>query len=368
MKIHQKDKIVLTLDAGGTNFVFSAIQNVQEIVNPVHLPSNGHDLSLCLKTIIEGFEKVNEQLKKPFSAISFAFPGPADYVNGIIGDLGNLPAFSGGVALGPMLEERFQVPVFINNDGDLFAYGESAFGLLPKINHEIEKTGSSRKFRNLVGVTLGTGFGGGLVRNGELFLGDNGAAGEVWLMRNSLLKGRFAEESISARAIVLEYNNMCEAQWKEQQMDPIDVYQIAKGGKQGDREAARKSFQKLGYALGTVLADVITLMDAPVVIGGGIANGWDMFFPEMLQQLNSLIAKRNGEKIPRLVMKVYNLEDAEEFAGFVKGDLTHIKVPFSDRTIAYDPQKRTGVGISQLGASKSVALGAYAFALNELEK
>ncbi len=58
-------------------------------------------------------------------AISFAFPGPADYIHGIIGDLPNFPAFRGGIALGPYLEERFGMPVFINNDGNLFAYGEA---------------------------------------------------------------------------------------------------------------------------------------------------------------------------------------------------------------------------------------------------
>ena len=55
------------------------------------------------------------------SRSSFAFPGPADYPAGIIGDLAEYPAFRGGVALGPMLAERFGLPTFINNDGDLFA-------------------------------------------------------------------------------------------------------------------------------------------------------------------------------------------------------------------------------------------------------
>ena len=53
-----------------------------------------------------------KNLKTRPVAISFAFPGPADYPNGIIGNLPNLTAFRGGVALGPMLEEKFQLPVF----------------------------------------------------------------------------------------------------------------------------------------------------------------------------------------------------------------------------------------------------------------
>ena len=112
-------------------------------------------------------------------AISFAFPGPADYPAGIIGDLPNLPAFRGGVALGPMLEAKFGLPVFINNDGDLFAYGEATAGFLPWVNDQLAQAGSPRRFENLVGVTLGTGFGGGIVRRGELLTGDNSMAAEI---------------------------------------------------------------------------------------------------------------------------------------------------------------------------------------------
>jgi len=139
----------------------------------VRLPSNGQDLDLCLQTIQQGFEEVRSQLSEPAVAISFAFPGPADYPNGIIGDLGNLPAFRGGVALGPMLEEHFRLPVFINNDGDLFTYGEAIAGFLPYVNEKLAKAGSPKRFKNLFGITLGTGFGGGIVRDGHLYIGDN---------------------------------------------------------------------------------------------------------------------------------------------------------------------------------------------------
>ena len=85
-----------------------------------------HDLDLCLGTLIRGFEQIISRLNEKPKAISFAFPGPADYRNGIIGGyLPNFPSFRDGVALGPMLEEHFGIPVFINNDADLFAYGEA---------------------------------------------------------------------------------------------------------------------------------------------------------------------------------------------------------------------------------------------------
>lgn len=133
MKEREDDRIVMTLDAGGTNFVFSALQNGLEIINPIVLAANSADLDKCLKTIIAGFEQVKDALlpKVPV-AISFAFPGPADYKNGIISDLPNFPSFRGGIALGPMLEELFNIPTLINNDGDLFAYGEAVAGFCPK--------------------------------------------------------------------------------------------------------------------------------------------------------------------------------------------------------------------------------------------
>lgn len=117
-------------------------------------------------------------------AISFAFPGPADYKNGVIGDLPNFPVFRGGVALGAFLEEEFGIPVYINNDGNLFAYGEALAGILPSINEELKAAGNPKRYKNLLGITLGTGFGAGVVIDNCLLTGDNGCGGDVWIMRN----------------------------------------------------------------------------------------------------------------------------------------------------------------------------------------
>ncbi|MDR3628112.1 MAG: ROK family protein, partial [Ignavibacteriaceae bacterium] len=177
MNYNSDERIVMTLDAGGTNFVFSAIQGCKQIVDEIRLDSNAHNLDLCMANLIEGFIRVRSVLPREPVAISFAFPGPADYPNGIIGDLPNLPAFRGGIALGPMLHKRFGLPVFINNDGDLYAYGEAIAGFLPAINSLLEKAGNTKRYNNLLGLTLGTGFGAGIVSKGELYLGDNSIAG-----------------------------------------------------------------------------------------------------------------------------------------------------------------------------------------------
>lgn len=161
-------RTVVTLDAGGTNFVFSAMRGYDFIIDPITYPSNAHDLDLCLSTMIKGFTEVIEKLEEKPVAISFAFPGPADYKAGIIGGyLPNFPCFREGVALGPLLKAKFGLPVFINNDGDLFAYGEAKGGALPEINRRIKELGGTRQYTNMLGYTFGTGLGIGSVINGR---------------------------------------------------------------------------------------------------------------------------------------------------------------------------------------------------------
>ncbi|EKC52420.1 glucokinase, partial [human gut metagenome] len=192
----------------GTNLIFSAIAGNREIVEPVHFHSVPDDLDRMLSTLVEGFEAVRRQLDAAPVAISFAFPGPADYAHGIIGDLPNFPSFRGGVALGPFLERKFGIPVFINNDGNLFAYGEAISGALPEVNALLERSGSTKRYRNLLGVTLGTGFGAGAVIDGRLLTGDNGCGGDVWVFRNKHHAGMICEESVSIRAVRRVYGEL----------------------------------------------------------------------------------------------------------------------------------------------------------------
>ena len=89
-------RTVLTLDAGGTNLKFSAIRGNKLLFAPVFVPSDAHDLACCLQNIVRGFRQVEAELSTPPVAISFAFPGPADYPAGIIGDrLPNFPRVPG---------------------------------------------------------------------------------------------------------------------------------------------------------------------------------------------------------------------------------------------------------------------------------
>jgi glucokinase len=365
MDLASDSRIVMTLDAGGTNLRFSALRGGTPVSETVSLPSNGDDLERCLANIVDGFNRVKALCPQPPSAISFAFPGPADYPNGIIGDLGNLPGFRGGVALGPMLEEKFGIPVFMNNDGDLFVYGEAIGGLLPHVNGLLEKAGSPKRYKNLFGVTLGTGFGGGIVRNGEILLGDNSASGEVWLLRNKFHPTMNAEEGACIRAVRRVYSELTSTAF-DQVPEPKDLFEIANGNLVGNQAAALEAFRRLGESVGDAVGSALTLIDGLAVIGGGVSGAWPLFLPALVEELNSTYTGPAGNTFRRLVSAAFNLEDPVQLETFLKGETRTIKVPGSGRSLAYDPLLRVGVGMSRLGTSQAVAIGAYAFALQKL--
>ncbi len=363
----QTDKrIVLTLDAGGTNFVFSAMQGKQEVVTPVRLPAHATDLDKSLGSMVQGFRSVMEQLKEKPVAISFAFPGPADYPNGIIDNMGNLPAYGGGVALGAFLEETFGMPVYINNDGDLFVYGEAIGGLLPKVNQMLSEAGSPKRFNKLFGITLGTGFGAGIVADGQLYLGDNSAAGEIWITRNKRHPKCFAEEGVSIRAVQGSYARVADIDPSDAP-SPKDIYQIALGQQPGNKDAALQAFAELGEVIGDALANAITLMDGLIVIGGGLANAYPLFIEAILKEMNGTIESYSGETLPRIVQKCFDLENPDQCAPFVTGSVKQLTVPGTHKTVPYDSLKRLGIGHAVLDTSEAVAIGAYVFALNQLD-
>ncbi len=359
------NRIVLTLDAGGTNFAFSAIQANNEVVKPITLPSYANDLDKCLNSIVSGFEQIKKELNQSPIAISFAFPGPADYVNGIIGDLPNFLSFKGGVALGPYLEEKFKIPVFINNDGHLFAYGEALAGVLPQINKQLEESGSAKRYHNLLGVTLGTGFGGGAVINNVLLTGDNYCGGNVWLSANKFDNDLIAEADVSIRAVIRNYK---ELSGNEEVLTPKIIFDIAEGDKEGDKSAAIKSFNRLGQAAGFTIAESLNIVDGIVVIGGGLSKAYKYILPSMIEEMNSSRTAIDNLHFPRLQMKAYNLMNDEERILFLRDESKKILIPGTNKYVQYNVSKKTGVIVSEMGASKAVFLGSYNYALSQLDK
>lgn len=268
------------------------------------------------------------------------------------------------MALGPFLEEKFGLPVFINNDGDLFAFGEATAGALPEINNRVAELGSKKQYRNILGYTFGTGFGIGEVIDGKLNLGNN-ACIETFCLPSKSNHDVMVEDSVAIRAVIREYLRLSES--GETGLTPKDICDIADGTREGDRDAAIESFRLFGEAAGDAMATAVTLTDSLIVIGGGLTGAARYIMPSLLAQLRSTIHTINGEQLQRVQMKVFNLDDEHEFAEFAKGDAREIKVYGSDRTVTYDPMKRTGVCISKLGASKAISIGAYTYALSQID-
>lgn len=361
------NRTVVTLDAGGTNLVFSAMRGCEPVIEPITYPSNSQDLDLCLDTIVKGFTEVIEALgpgSRPV-AISFAFPGPADYANGIIGGwLPNFPSFRDGVALGAFLEDKFGLPVFINNDGDLFAYGEALAGALPQLNAKLGAAGSEKRYRNLLGYTFGTGFGVGVVVDGKLNRGDNSCV-ETFCLHHKTKPGVIVEEGVSVRGVKRVYAE--HSGHTDHEYSPKEISDIAHGKLEGDIEAARRAFAEMGETAGDAMATAVSLIDGIIVIGGGIMASRDLIMPSLLAELRSQVATIDGSPVRKVQMEVFDLDDEEEFCRFAQGGARPLKVHGSDRYVSYDPMKRIGVTVSKLGASRAIAVGAYAFALSQLD-
>jgi glucokinase len=205
------------------------------------------------------------------------------------------------------------------------------------------------------------------VRGGELFIGDNAAAAEIWVSRGKLHNQCFVEETVSIRAVQRVYAAHSEVKHAETPT-PKDIYEFANGSGNGDRQAAILAFSTLGEAIGDALANAITLIDGLVVIGGGLSAAAPLFLPRLVAEMNGTIGTLSGQQIPRMELKAFNLEDEGSFDAFARGDARQITVPGSSRQLTYDPLKRIGVGLSRLGTSEAISIGAYAYALHELDR
>ena len=172
------NRVVITLDAGGTNFVFGAMQG-----QPLHRRTPSpcpHTPTIWISVLATDGRRISGRsstgLRRNPVAISFAFPGPADYPNGIIGGyLPNVPVIPWTAwRWGPFLEATFGIPVFINNDGDLFAYGEALGGALPQINARLVRPSTApNATRTCWDIRSERGFGIGIVVDNRLNRGDN---------------------------------------------------------------------------------------------------------------------------------------------------------------------------------------------------
>ena len=123
----------------------------------------------------------------------------------------------------------------------------------------------------------------------------------------------------------------------------------------------------MGEVIGDAMGQALTIVDGLAVVGGGLAGAWPLFSQALMTELNSSYANSNENSVRRLIPEAFNLEDPEQLQTFLATATSEITVPGTSQKATYDRFPRIGVGLSRLGTSEAVAIGAYAFALRKLD-
>jgi glucokinase len=205
------------------------------------------------------------------SAIGIGVPGIVDSVNGVVHDLSNVPGWR-DVALRDWFSRETGLPVMIENDANAMAFAEWRYG-------------AGRDATNLVCVTLGTGVGGGLILNGQLYRGSGLGAGELGQMTIDAdgapgHYGNFGalEEYVGNVQICERALGCYQENGIEKKPDECTPAALAGAANAGDA-IALSLWQHIGSEIGAALASVVWLLNPDcVVIGGGIANAGDLLF------------------------------------------------------------------------------------------
>lgn len=127
-----------------------------------------HNKESLSSTLEQLKDLIRPLTKFPVSGIGIGVPSVVDVSRGIVYNVVKIPSWE-EVALRAILEQEFDLPVFVNNDVNCFVLGEHRFGL-------------AREYRSVVGMAIGTGLGAGLILDDQLYIGRNCGAGEIGLL------------------------------------------------------------------------------------------------------------------------------------------------------------------------------------------
>lgn len=276
------DTYCIGVDLGGTNLRIAAVTPAGERLDSIGLPTR---LAEGPQTVLDDMagaitELIERLSDRELLGIGAGSPGPLELPRGVLHHPPNLPGFD-GLNLRAELERRLDRPVQVDSDANVAAYGEALLG-----------AGRAFGSQSLFMYTLGTGVGSGIVLNGVIWRGMQGAAGESGhgpILLNGPKCGCGArgclEMYASATAIV--------RRGREVGLQPpthgvLTALAIAERAKLGD-ERALQVFDEVGYALGLSLAHLVNALDLPLyVIGGGAAAAWGLFAPRMFATVTEM--------------------------------------------------------------------------------
>lgn len=212
------------------------------------------------------------------AGVGIGLPGFVDSTHGIVHQLTNVEGWS-DVPLRQILQERTGLTVTIENDANAMAYGEF-------------KHGAASGGRHVVCITLGTGVGGALIFDGQLYRGAQLAAGEIGHMSIDLRGrpgpyGNFGglEEYVGNHQIAQRAAERYRAAGVEKDAAECTPVELAAAANRGDAIAATL-WDDVGIELGAALASVIWIINPDtIVIGGGVANAGDLIFDPVRREI-----------------------------------------------------------------------------------
>lgn len=261
------------VDIGGTTIVGGLIEG-SIIKHQFKEDTNAHKGGEITLNILK---KVIRQLKSSETkGIGIGVPSVVDRKDGIVYNVQNIKDWD-EVHLKEILEAEFNVPVYIDNDANCFAYGEKIFG-------------KGRDFENFVGITLGTGVGGGIIQNNHLLHDSNCGSGEFGEISylDSIL-----EDYCGSRIFYRTANQ--------------SAYDIALKAHKGDEESI-EIYNQYGYHISMLVKIILLILDPQAIIfGGSITKSYDLFKSDMNNNLKDFPYPKSIEKIQILTPDLHNI-------------------------------------------------------------
>lgn len=293
------NELILGIDLGGTDCKFGIVDALGRVIhsskNPTHAELGPEGVIDRIASHARDLLSAGHKVK----AIGMGVPGPMSSREGMVWEAPNLGGWI-NVPVQKMLEDRLKIPVVLNNDANAAAYGEYWTG-----------AGAETNSGTMIFWTLGTGIGGGIIMDGELYDGPDDTAGELGHMMIDFNDGPecncgsrgCVEAYAGATAIRREVLAAIAAGVKtsifipdgcEDDFGAKVVYDAAIAGD----KFAIELFGKVGEALGFAAAIMINVFNPDLLIyGGAMANAGELIFAPLRETALKNAFKKPGSRV-----------------------------------------------------------------------
>ena len=247
------------IDIGGTKCALSVGECATDSVKILHREEFPTHV-LSWRQVLDEFARRIVALGRTFDSGGISCGGPLDSRRGVVLSPPNLPGWD-EVPIVSYFEDRFHVPVHLQNDANACAYAEWKFG-------------AGRGTRNMVFMTFGTGLGAGLVLDGKLYSGTNDNAGEIGHIRLAPTRPigynkEGSAEGFCSGAGMARLARIRAAEKGVTLPDDFSTKELFRRVDEGD-EFCTAVFKESAAHLATILAYTIDILNPEVIVLGGV--------------------------------------------------------------------------------------------------